>query len=508
MSETRLANLFYLAVGLTLIVRLILAQVVPLTGDEAYFFIWAKYPDYGFYDHPPMVGWLLSLVLFFGDARWLLRLPSVLLAIGISLYMVQWLKPRLGEAKAYWAGLLFLLAPISVSNVFITTDTPLVLFAFIASVLFVKALQHEGYRYWLLSGLMLGLAFLSKYFAVLLGVTFGLYVLIYRRNRRDLLGLLFLFLAVLPSVFVNVWWNYNHCWDNILFNLINRHDGSESGQAYVGSYLIMMIYLVMPPLLWYGWKRRGDLLRQLRRGEGYLFLWLAPMLLFFLLSFYARIGLHWILAFYPFLFLAVAQILETRQLRFATLFGGAFALIHVIGLVVLLNVAPAITAEKPVTHHDVIFGLKNDEFVRQIDAAAGDFHRATDSYTYSAILEHTSGVRYAVMGDGSKYGRQDDIITDWRTLDGENIAMLIYKESSVPYYSRFFEHYSVTTITVDGVSDYLLLGQNFHYQKYRDTVLNKIKRKFYRFPEWLPCRECYFYKRYFPDEPYLRSEGR
>ena len=50
-----------------------------MTGDEAYFVLWGRHPDLGFYDHPPMVGWLLALILRWSDAEWALRLPVTLL---------------------------------------------------------------------------------------------------------------------------------------------------------------------------------------------------------------------------------------------------------------------------------------------------------------------------------------------------------------------------------------------------------------------------------------------
>jgi len=36
-----------------------LSAAVPFTGDEAYFTYWGVYADLGYYDHPPMIGWLL-----------------------------------------------------------------------------------------------------------------------------------------------------------------------------------------------------------------------------------------------------------------------------------------------------------------------------------------------------------------------------------------------------------------------------------------------------------------
>ena len=50
----------FLLIGLSLAIKLIMAHVLPITGDEAYFILWGKHPDYGFYDHPPMVGWWLT----------------------------------------------------------------------------------------------------------------------------------------------------------------------------------------------------------------------------------------------------------------------------------------------------------------------------------------------------------------------------------------------------------------------------------------------------------------
>ena len=72
----------------TLAIKLVLAAIIPLSGDEAYFLVWARHPDFGYYDHPPMVGWLLHLMLYLGNAEVLLRLPAVLLTtlVGLGIY--------------------------------------------------------------------------------------------------------------------------------------------------------------------------------------------------------------------------------------------------------------------------------------------------------------------------------------------------------------------------------------------------------------------------------------
>jgi hypothetical protein len=55
-------RLFVYVLALTLSLRTVLAVCLPFTGDEAYFQSWGIRPDWGFYDHPPMVGWWPGLL--------------------------------------------------------------------------------------------------------------------------------------------------------------------------------------------------------------------------------------------------------------------------------------------------------------------------------------------------------------------------------------------------------------------------------------------------------------
>ena len=53
-SDWRPQRVFLVALLLTLVFRFWLAAVLPFMGDEAYFIWWGQWPDWGFYDHPPM----------------------------------------------------------------------------------------------------------------------------------------------------------------------------------------------------------------------------------------------------------------------------------------------------------------------------------------------------------------------------------------------------------------------------------------------------------------------
>jgi 4-amino-4-deoxy-L-arabinose transferase-like glycosyltransferase len=121
---------FALALAATLAFRFWLAAVLPVTGDEAYFILWGRHPDLGFYDHPPMVGWILAPLVRLSQAAWVLRLPVLLLPVLVALLvrhaLIAWFERE--EDTADLAAIAVLLVPANVWNVFITTDTPLILF--------------------------------------------------------------------------------------------------------------------------------------------------------------------------------------------------------------------------------------------------------------------------------------------------------------------------------------------------------------------------------------------
>ena len=100
-----------LAVGLaSLALRLWISNVFPVTGDEAFFYWWGVYKDWGYYDHPPMVGWLIGLMrAVFGDSLWAIRLPVVLLPLALGAVLGWALQPVAGQ-RAGWAVLFFWLA--------------------------------------------------------------------------------------------------------------------------------------------------------------------------------------------------------------------------------------------------------------------------------------------------------------------------------------------------------------------------------------------------------------
>ncbi len=481
----------------TLLVKLLVAHFLPITGDEAYFIIWGKHPDYGFYDHPPMAGWFLTAMLAIADAPLWLRLPQILITtlIGWSIYL---LIRRQHESMATMAAVLYLLAPVNVLGVMMTTDTPLLLWAFFSAVFFYFAQRHDKRGWYLLSGLFLGLAFFSKFFAGLLGIAYVLYVLLFvRRGIKPWLGLLWVVVGTLPFIGLNLWWNYNHCWNNYLFNLYNRTSGSSFSLLSTLKYLVMLLYLVTPPIVYYFIKDSRDLVTRLRSDRFNLFmgLFLIPYGLFFLLSFWVSIGLHWLLSFYPFIFVAIAAVFSQQQMRRSFYFMLPFSILHVVLFAALLLLSPGLFKKNENTYKDVVYGMYAAEIARKISVYKPDYILATDSYTESALLSYATREHVMVFGMGSHHARQDDMLTDFRKLDGKNILVLSYSPS-LDVYQKYFDKIEIKPLAIAGTNYYYLLGRGFRYQTYRHEIIEKILQRYYNIPDFLPVGQCYMYERY------------
>ncbi|MBU1927899.1 dolichyl-phosphate-mannose--protein mannosyltransferase, partial [bacterium] len=50
---------------------------VPLHGDEAYYWMWSHHLQSGYYDHPPMIAYLIYLTNFISESEWGVRLVNV-----------------------------------------------------------------------------------------------------------------------------------------------------------------------------------------------------------------------------------------------------------------------------------------------------------------------------------------------------------------------------------------------------------------------------------------------
>ncbi len=260
-------------VSLTLIVvlialRAVMALVLPLTADEAYYWLWSKRLAFGYYDHPPMIAWLIRVgTALFGDTPLGVRFAGIVLSLPASWLVWQSASLILKDAKrAVLAALLFnLTLMVSAEMLAATPDMPSVVFA-AAFIFFLAKVQQSGDgRWWLAVGIAGGLGLLSKYSALFLGLGALFWLIVDARHRKWLmtawpyLGAVLAVLIVTPHLI----WQAQHQWMTFAFQF-GRVGGGAFTLRFIGEFLAAqvglatpLIFLLMVIGLWRATKR-GD----------------------------------------------------------------------------------------------------------------------------------------------------------------------------------------------------------------------------------------------------------
>lgn len=180
------------------VLHLLGAGFIDLAADEAYYWQWARHPAAGYYDHPPMVAWLIAAgTAVFGSNEFGVRaLFAVLLAaLGWLVFRLTTALVRTGrdagdpspECAGFWAAAALLAMPlISVNGFLASPDVPLLFFWAATLALTLSAVRTRRLGTWIATGVVLGCAGLSKYHAILLPVALLAGLLLSKSGRRIL----------------------------------------------------------------------------------------------------------------------------------------------------------------------------------------------------------------------------------------------------------------------------------------------------------------------------------
>jgi 4-amino-4-deoxy-L-arabinose transferase-like glycosyltransferase len=519
-----LARWFWGALAVVLAFRFWAAWWLPLTGDEAYFLTWGRAPALGFYDHPPMVAWLHAAALAFSQSAVVLRLPSILAPAIIAVGMVALVRALAGRGPeadriAYAGATAWLLVPVQVLNVLITTDTPLLVFSTASMGAFALAVRRDSAAWYAAAGAALGLAFLSKYFAVLVGFAYVVFAVASSLARdgsgpRVWRGLAIAVGAALPFALLNAAWNYGHCWTNLLFNVYNRHGDAGFVWWRPLAFAAFVAYVSSPILLWQLARNRPAVRAALAAPERRLLFVLAaaPIAVFAAIAPVRSIGLHWLLSFTPALFAFGALVLGPAALLASVRFLAVVSALHVVAIAVVAAL-PVETWQRARQYESIVQGAKADELLATLRPYEGRYVFAADGFSRAAVLSYNAALAgfvaqpdarepwrrhyFPVIGSTSHHGRHDDILTDLRTLDGRDVAILRKQPPDPGAYERYFRAVETRPIEVRGATFHLVLGHRFDFAAYRETVLAEVRDRLYRVPGFLPQGGCYFCARYF-----------
>ncbi len=446
--------------------------LLPLTGDEAYFIKWASHPAMGYYDHPPMVGWIIYALEFIQNSHFVFR-SFALFTTFVTAFVIFKIATIYGRQKemALMGALIFLASPVDLLLVLMTNDVALIFFGSLGSLFWILALERNSTTYAALAGIALGGAFLSKYFALFLMLSLLLFALFTYKTkaiRHLFVALIFTLLAMAQ----NLYFNYNSCWNNILFNFFARTQESHYSLATVLGYFALILYIVTPWGIYYNFKKK--------RNQDKLF-WLNSSVLsvafvvFFAVSLKNSVGLHWFLLFTPFIFLLTTSLSRQNQEKFFS-YNAIFTSIHVLVLLPIL-LLPTTLLKSHKKYSDIVLYTAPQALCPHFEHDERVF---TTSYSTSALLSHYCKKEFTTLFNNSKYGRMDDALFDVREIADKNITILEKKEPKESSYNSVCDGNSTTTpLNINGVLFYKVECKNFKYESYKKSYLEIQNKNFY-----------------------------
>ena len=208
------------------LIRFVYAALIELSPEEAYYWNYAMHPALSYFDHPPMVAWVIRTgTLLFGNTEIGVRLGGIFLAMG-STYLIYFLGTMWFNKKSgLIAALLFQIIPIYFIYGFnVTPDIPLLFFWLLTLYYVSVAVQKDKSWAWFVAGGSLGCTMLSKYTGVMLIPSTFLFLVLNRPYRKWLLKkepyiALLISLLVFSPVIV---WNYHYYWASFIFQFSRR----------------------------------------------------------------------------------------------------------------------------------------------------------------------------------------------------------------------------------------------------------------------------------------------
>lgn len=459
-----------------------------LFDDEAYYWLYSKFPAWGYFDHPPMIAVLIKAgyALFKNELG--VRLFPIILTTA-SLFVTEDLIAKKNSYLFYAICLSLALAQIG--GMIAAPDTPLLFFVACFFLAYKKFNEQMSVANTLLLGLLIALMFYTKYQALLIVLfTAASNVKLFKHYQTYIAGL-FALLLFIPHLY----WQYNNGYPSLIFHLFER-SAPQYDPWHSVAYIIGQLLIAGPLTGWllmiaaFCYKTTSPLERGLKFSLiGFYFFFLASTLR-------GNAEANWTIpAFIGLIVLSHQYLLTNNKLRHLLYISLPVTLMLVAAarIVMMAEVAPAWWIFKDEFHGNKPFAIqvrllaKNDPVVfvdtyqkpskywfYSADTAFGlnttTYRR--NNFNYWPVEEKYIGRAAFVSGDGfipNYYSFSKVQISDINAIaDGDRLT-LTFVTKAPQHYLKFFSSHPYDTASI-----YIAVYKNNDLLKYISTGI-KIK---------------------------------
>lgn len=343
----------YLILACILLVNLLSAGFVSLSGDEAYYWMYGQNLDWGYFDHPPMLALWIKMGYTLLPNTLGVRLFPVLfstLSIGILYHLTKVIYKELSpKQEAIHLPFFSLFACCLLYQVYCfiaTPDNPLLFFGSLFLFLYYHHLKQATWKTAIALGIVAAGLLYSKYHGILV-----LFFVALSNPRLFLQPLTYLAaLIALLLFFPHLYWQSSHDYPSLVYHLSERHNSSYQ-LSFTLNYLLHQVLLFLPFLLFFLFSRRyrSDVHTKPPSPTMTLFfrachfMILGIWVFFLLMSFKGKTQSHWTLVLcLPLLLLAVRWLINAPSLLRPLYYTAAFfvGISLLMRIFLLVNVIP------------------------------------------------------------------------------------------------------------------------------------------------------------------------
>jgi len=365
-----------------------------LMPQDAYYHFYGENLSLSYFDHPGMIGYILrGFTEVFGKTVFVVKLADFVVT-SFTLFSFHKLAGLFLSKNKALRALVLISSTIFVSIVSFnsTPDVPLLLFWTLSLISLYKAIFNNQKWQWILAGVFMGLAFDSKYTALLLQIGL-LAFLVFSNPYRKLLISPWLLFSLVISVLITFpvwWWNYQNEFASFAFQGSNRTVVISEFKIYheyffgaIGHQLLLLIPVLFAVFITFTFKyiKRAFLKFKLPKSKTlFLLAFFAPTFVgFFIITPIYWVKLNWMMPAYITGIIIAGMIMSKKLIKAQII---TAILVHVLIAVQILFYLV------PIKSDDTWIGWKElaIETKKLQEQYPNTFVFANDGYKTSAVL--------------------------------------------------------------------------------------------------------------------------
>lgn len=394
--------------------NLLQAGFTTLSDDEAYYWMYSKFLDWGYFHQPPMIGAFIKAGYAMFQNELGVRLVSVLLNT-VSLHLIFTMTDR-KDPKLFWAiigGTLL----VHVAGFFAVPDSPLIFFGTLFLWLLKKYIEKDRWTLAFLLGVTAALLLYGKYHGIfILGFALLANLDLLRRGSFWIIPI-----VGVAAFFPHAWWQISNDFPGFAYHMTERFGdwfNLENTINFVLGQLILTGPLIGFLTLWGGFRYRAKdkFIRTLK------FLFVGELLFFFFWSFKGQIEGNWTAGGFIGLFVLSYFYFKDRPKGRQWVFRLSIPTVLIILLFRVNLMVPMVDLVSIYPKLGEFYGW--EEFVEKVEEKRGDRVVMAMSYQMASKLSYYMGEEVTSLNQYAR-GNEYDLWHLERKHAGADVAVII-----------------------------------------------------------------------------------